>query len=87
MPNSKQAAKRLRQDKKKTEKNKLEKLNIAFIVRQFKKAQEAKDKAKAQELALKYQKAIDKATKHGIYHKNTAARKKSRLMARVNALK
>jgi len=87
MPNSKQAAKRLRQDKKRTEKNKLEKLNIAFIIRKFKKAIAAKDKTKAQELALKYQKLIDKATKHGLYHKNTGARKKSRLMAHVNALK
>lgn len=87
MPNLKQAAKRLRQDKKRTEKNKLEKLNIAFIVRQIKKAIDTKNKAKAQELALKYQKAVDKATKHGIYHKNTAARNKSRLMARINTLK
>jgi len=87
MPNSKQAAKRLRQDKKRTEKNRLEKLGISFVVRKFKKAIDAKDKAKAGDLALRYQKLIDKAAKHGIFHKNTAARKKSRLMARVNALK
>ena len=37
--------------------------------------------------SLKLQKAIDKAVQHGQLHKNTAARKKSRLMAKVNTLK
>lgn len=86
MPNTKSAAKRLRQAKKRTESSNKAKLNIAYILKQTKKAIEAKDKAKAQEWAGKYQKAIDKAAQGGIYHKNAVARKKSRLVAKVKAL-
>jgi len=86
MPNTKSAAKRLRQTKKRTESNNKAKLNVAYILKQTKKAVEAKDKAKAKEWSDKYQKAVDKAIQGGVYHKNTGARKKSRLVAKVKAL-
>ena len=41
----------------------------------------------AKKLAIAAQKALDKAAKHGTIKKNTAARKLSRLMKKVNALK
>lgn len=86
MPNTKSAAKRLRQAKKRTQSNNKAKLNIAYILKRTKKAIEAKDKTRAQEWANKFQKAVDKAAQGGIYHKNTAARKKSRLIAKVKTL-
>lgn len=86
MPNSKSAAKRLRQDKKKAERNTQAKLNIAYIAKKITKSIEAKDKTKAEEWYAKFQKAIDKASKSGLYHKNTAARKKSRMVARFKSL-
>ena len=86
MPNTKSAEKRLRQTKKRTEHNNQAKLNISYISKQVRKAVEAKDKTKAQEWAGKYQKAVDKAVQNGVYHKNTGARKKSRLLAKVKAL-
>ena len=87
MPNSKQAAKRLRQDKKRTAHNSLAKDNISYILRQAKKQIEAKDAAKAKEFVLKFQKAIDRAISDGVIHRNTGSRRKSRLMAKLNALK
>ena len=86
MPNTRSAAKRLRQTKKQSDRNQQVKLNITYIFKQVRKSVEAKDKAQAQEWAGKFQKAIDKAVQNGVYHKNTAARKKSRLMAKVKAL-
>lgn len=86
MPNSKSAAKRLRQDKKRSERNTQAKLNISFIAKKVAKSIEAKDKTKAQEWYAKFQKAVDKAAKSGLYHKNTAARKKSRMVAKVKSL-
>lgn len=86
MPNSKSAAKRLRQDKKRAARNGELKLNVAYIAKQARKAVEAKDKTKAQEWSAKFQKAVDKGIKNGVYHKNTGARKKSRLVAKVKAL-
>jgi small subunit ribosomal protein S20 len=87
MPTSISAAKRLRQNKSRAGRNKRVKLNIAYILKQVRKSTEANDKAKAQELAKQYQKAVDKAVQHGVLHGNTAARRKSSLLAKVNALK
>lgn len=50
------------------------------------KAITAKDKNTAQSLMPKAYKEIDKAAKTGVIHKNTAARYKSRLAAKVKAL-
>lgn len=50
------------------------------------KAVTAKDKTTAQSLMSKAYKEIDKAAKVGVIHKNTAARYKSRLAAKVKAL-
>lgn len=86
MPNTRSAAKRLRQTKKRTQRNTQAKLNVAYILKQTKKAIAAKDKTKAQAWANKFQKAVDKAIQRGVYHKNTGARKKSRLVAKVKVL-
>ena len=45
------------------------------------------DKAAAQQIFRKTVSALDKAIQKGVLHKNTAARYKSRLSARLNALK
>ena len=46
----------------------------------------AKDKAAAQAALLAATSEIDKATSKGVYHKNTASRKVSRLSKAVNTL-
>jgi len=61
--------------------------NIDYLFRQFKKAISGKDKSKAEELAKKLTKAIDKAAKRSIFHENNAARQKSKMTKSVNSLK
>ena len=47
---------------------------------------EANDKDAAQSALLAATSAIDKATKKGVYHKNTSARKVSRMSLAVNKM-
>lgn len=84
MPNNKQAEKRLRQDKKRNEHNAEKKRHIQYLRRSILKLIAAGDMNKAKELSVQFQKAVDKASKTYL-HKNTAARMKSRLVARIKA--
>lgn len=79
MPNIKSAAKRVLITKKRTERNRRIKSTVRTAVRRFQEAMAADNKDDAQ---LKLRRAlvtIDKAVTKGVLHKNTAARKKSRL--------
>lgn len=87
MPQSKSAKKALRQTKKRTERNLGIKKNLDYLYRQFKKALDQKDKSKVEEFSKKLIKALDKAAQKKVIKKNTAARKKSRMMQKVNKLK
>ncbi len=55
-------------------------------VKNVEKAVVAGDKAKATELFAKMQAVVDTIADKGIFHKNKAARDKSRLSAKVKAL-
>ena len=87
MPILKQAKKALRQSQKRGARNKIVKDEISSHKRFFRKAVEAKDITKAEELYHKIGKMIDKAAKNNVFHKNNAARVKSRMMQKLNALK
>lgn len=87
MPQKKNAAKALRQSKKLAMHNKKVKSNVKTLIKKTKHAVETKENDKASELAKEAIKAIDKAAQKKIIKKNTAARKKSRLMKKVNSLK
>ena len=88
MANSRQAKKRILVNAKKRLHNVAIKSAIKTI---FKKANlailEEKNPEKAQKIVRKAIKAIDKAATKGIIHKNKAARKKSRIMKKLNSLK
>ena len=84
MPQLKQSAKRLKQSKKRALANKRVKNSLDYLFRNFKKAIAGENKEKAQELAKKLIKTMDKAAKKNIYHPNKAARKKSRMMKKLN---
>lgn len=75
---SRSALKRLRQTVKRTLRNRAVKSRVKTLV---KKARATRD-PEALRAAVK---AIDKAAAKGILHRNTAARKKSRLMRAVQA--
>lgn len=86
MPIKKAAFKHLWQTKRRTERNKAVKVNIRSLLKQVRTAVEQQKQEEATTLARAAVKAIDKAAQHGVVKKNAAARKKSRLMRRVNAM-
>jgi small subunit ribosomal protein S20 len=87
MPITKGAIKADRQSQKKRIFNIRTKGAMTDVVKDVSKAVLAGDAAKAKELLPKAYKAIDKAAKRGVIKENTAGRKKSRLSAKVKAVK
>ncbi|HAB37008.1 MAG: 30S ribosomal protein S20 [Tateyamaria sp.] len=86
MANSPQAKKRARQNEKRFAINKARRSRIRTYLRTVEEAIESGDKAAA-ELALKTaQPELMRGVTKGVYHKNTASRKMSRLSARVKTL-
>jgi small subunit ribosomal protein S20 len=86
MPNKKSAAKELRKAVKRNAANKKVSNKLKDLVKTSLKQIKASDKQVKEDYKKTIQ-AIDKATKKGIIKKNTASRKKSKLMKKVNALK
>jgi small subunit ribosomal protein S20 len=78
--------KRVRQDTKLNAANTVLRTRFRTVVKNVQKAVVAGDKAKATELFQIAQKVIDSVADKGIFHKNKAARHKSRLSAKVKAL-
>ncbi len=86
MPNKRSAAKRVRQSEKRRLRNKARKTMFKNAVKKVMKAmEENKSKEEVLELYRKAQILIDKAEQKGVLHRNTAARKKSRLALKVNS--
>ena len=83
MPNIKSAKKRVKVIKKKTLVNQIAKSQLKTAIKKFEVSLgEGKDTAsEAYKLAIK---KIDQAAARGILHKNTAARKKSKLTLKLN---
>ncbi len=86
MANIKSAKKRILVSQKRADRNKAIRSKVKTAVKKVEAAIEANDKAAAAEALVKAISEIDKATQKGIYHKNTAARKVSRLTLAVNKL-
>jgi small subunit ribosomal protein S20 len=86
MANSPQAKKRARQNEKRFQVNKARRSRIRTFIRKVEEAIESGDKDAAT-LALKVaQPELMRGVTKGVYHKNTASRKMSRLSARVKSL-
>lgn len=83
MANIKSAKKRILVIAKKTMRNKMVKSGVKTAV---KKVLTASNKEEAKVALVGATRAIDKACSKGIYHKNTASRKKSRLAKLVNKM-
>lgn len=87
MPNTKSAAKRLRQNLAHRARNRSVKSAVRTQVRKVREAVEAGDIDKAEaEFRLAAQ-ALDKAAGKNVIHRNTAARMKSRLQSRIKGAK
>lgn len=85
MPIKKAGKKALRQTKVRTARNVKIKTNLEVLAKKSKKQIEAKS-AEAEKTVLKLCQEIDRAYQKGIMKKNTAARKKSRLVKKLNKI-
>ena len=86
MANIKSAKKRIKVIETKTLRNKMIKSKVKTIIKKLEAAIASGDKAAAQAALLAATSEIDKATSKGVYHKNTASRKVSRLAKAVSAM-
>lgn len=86
MPNLKSVIKDVKKSRERRLRNLSAKSKIKTFVKKTKAAIES-DLDAAVVLMNETASIVDKAAKHGIIHKNAAARRKSRLMKRMNAAK
>ncbi|EOS76205.1 MAG: 30S ribosomal protein S20 [Lachnospiraceae bacterium] len=86
MANIKSAKKRILVNRTKAERNKAIKSGVKTSVKKVLAAIEANDKAAASQALIAATATIDKAAGKGVYHKNTASRKISRLAQAVNKM-
>lgn len=86
MPNIASAKKRMRQTEKRTAINHARKSRIRTITRTVEEAIQAGDKAAAETALKAAEPEIMRGVSKGVIHKNTGARKVSRLNKRVSKL-
>ena len=86
MANIKSAKNRILVIETKTLKNKIVKSKVKTLIKKVDAAVAAGDKELANQCLKNATVAIDKAAAKGIFHKNTAARKVSRLQVAVNKM-
>jgi len=87
MANHFSALKRARQTEKRTARNRANTSQMRSALRIMRESLEKGDKATAEQTYRQTVSALDKAIQKGVLHENTASRYKSRLSARLNALK
>ena len=86
MANSPQSKKRARQNERRYAVNKARRSRIRTFLRKVEEAIASGDKDAAAEALRSAQPEIMRGVTKGVYHKNTAARKVSRLSSRVKAI-
>ncbi|MEX1148008.1 MAG: 30S ribosomal protein S20 [Sphingomonadales bacterium] len=86
MANSPQAKKRVRRNERREVINRHRRSRIRTFVRKFEEALASGDQATAATALAAAQPEIMRGVSKGVFHRNTAARKVSRLTRRLNAL-
>lgn len=86
MPNIKSSIRSVKTDAERRAKNAQVKSQVRTATRKTVEAVAAGQAEEAKAAFIKATSVIDKAANKGIIHKNTAARKKANLAAKVNAL-
>lgn len=86
MPNTRSAAKRVRQSRKRHLRNQAIKSEIKTLVKKCRLAVEAGEADAARQLARLAESRLDRAAKKGVIHKNTASRRATRLHRAVSAI-
>ena len=87
LANIKSAKKRILVNRKKAARNQSIKSAVKTSIKNVEAAVAAGDKEAAEKALLKATSTIDKAESKGVYHKNNASRKVSRISKAVNTLK
>lgn len=88
MPNIQSAKKRMRQEEKRRARNKAVKSTVrTYVTRARAAIVTASDDPQTEEAIRAAVSELDSAVSKGVLHRNNAARRKSRLMARLNAAK
>jgi len=83
LPNNQSAKKRMRQSTKRRDANRQKKSSVRTYEKKLRKAVEENRLEDAQAAYRTFTSLIDRAAKRNIVHRNTAARKKSRLNSLV----
>ncbi|MFH5182734.1 MULTISPECIES: 30S ribosomal protein S20 [Paenibacillus] len=86
MPNIKSAIKRVKVSEKRRLNNASHKSALRTAVKSFETAAASNNVETAQAALVTASKKLDKAATKGLIHKNAAARKKSRLAKKLNAI-
>lgn len=86
LANIKSAKKRIKVIAKKTLRNKIIKTQTKTAIKKVAVAASAGDRESAQVALVSAVQTIDKAASKGVFHKNNASRKKSRLAKMVNKI-
>ncbi|MBN8888687.1 MAG: 30S ribosomal protein S20 [Acetobacteraceae bacterium SCN 69-10] len=86
MANTASARKRIRQNERRNERNTARRSRVRTFVKKVEEAIAGGDKAAAAEALRVAQPEMQRGTTKGVTHKNTVARKLSRLSARIKAL-
>ena len=86
MPNIKSAIKRVKVIETKTSRNNMIKTGYKSAIKKFEQAVESGNKEEATKLLSAATKKVDQACTKGVIVKNTAARKKSNMAKKLNAM-
>ncbi len=87
MPNIKSAKKRVKVSARQNQENTTKKSRVKNAIKKYNEAIAAKDVALAEKLLADTMSIIDAAASDGVYHKNTAARKKATLCRSLDKIK
>ncbi|PRW64149.1 30S ribosomal protein S20 [Actinopolyspora mortivallis] len=86
MANIKSSKKRILINERNRRRNKAVKTSVKSAMRKFREAAAAGDREKAAEMERAASRALDKAAKKGVIHRNQAANKKSSMARQLNQL-
>ena len=86
MANTASARKRIRQTEKRTLRNRARRSRVRTFLRKVELAISGGDQTRAQDAFRSAQPELHRAVTKGVFHRNTVARKLSRLSARIKAM-
>ena len=86
MANTASARKRIRQTEKRTLRNRARKSRVRGFIRKVEQAIAGGDKSQAQDAFRAAQPELHRAATKGVFHRNTVARKLSRLSTRIKSM-